>query len=160
MDEVNTLQKTILPQKIVKYFEDKGGIQGKTIAVWGLAFKANTDDVRESSSLALISHLLERGARIRAFDPAAIETTRKVLNGNPQVNYTEDQYECLIGADALGVVTEWNQFRSPDFARIKKLLSLPVIFDGRNLYSPSFLRSQGFDYLSIGRIDIGGNFKG
>jgi len=154
VDEVNARQKQVLPQRIVKYFEDKGGIAGKTIAVWGLSFKANTDDVRESSALDLIRSLTEKGSKIKAFDPAAIESAHKNLNNNELVTYVTDQYQALAGADALAVAVEWNQFRSPDFTRIKKLLSTPVIFDGRNLYSPSYLKLQGFDYISIGRPSV------
>jgi len=154
VDEVNARQKQVLPQRIVKYFEDKGGIAGKTIAVWGLSFKANTDDVRESSALDLIRFLTEKGFNIKAFDPAAIENARKNLNNNQLVTYVTDQYQALAGADALAVATDWNQFKNPDFARIKKLLSSPVIFDGRNLYSQSYLKMEGFDYLSIGRPNV------
>jgi len=154
VDEVNARQKQVLPQRIVKYFEDKGGIAGKTIAVWGLSFKANTDDVRESSALDLIRFLTEKGFKIKAFDPAAIENARKNLNNNQLVTYVTDQYQALAGADALAVATDWNQFKNPDFARIKKLLSSPVIFDGRNLYSQSYLKMEGFDYLSIGRPNV------
>jgi len=154
VDEVNARQKQVLPQRIAQYFEEKGGIAGKTIAVWGLSFKANTDDVRESSALDLIRYLTEKGCNIKAYDPAAIENARKNLNNNKLVTYVTDQYQALAGAEALAVTAEWNQFRSPDFARIKKALSNPVIFDGRNLYSPSFLKLQGFEYISIGRPPV------
>lgn len=151
VDAVNNHQKTVLPQKIIDYYADKGGVNGKTIALWGLAFKSNTDDVRESAALDLIQYLAKEGMKIKAFDPAANENARKNLKDNRHVQFFDDQYQILADADALVVATDWNQFKNPDFSEIKKLLSAPVIFDGRNLYSPGYLQSQGFEYFSIGR---------
>lgn len=124
---------------------------GKTVALWGLAFKPNTDDMRQAPALAIIARLTQQGMRVRAFDPVARHKAREILADNPLVSIEEDPYAILQGADALVVVTEWNQFRNPDFARIKKALTAPIIFDGRNLYDPRLLASQGFAYFCIGR---------
>ncbi len=128
-----------------------GGIKGKTIAIWGLAFKANTDDIRESSALTIIEYLTGKGMKVRAFDPKACKRAREYFKENPLVEIVDGEYEALDGADALGVVTEWNQFRNPDFIRIKNSLKYPVIFDGRNLYNPRLLKDMGFEYFGIGR---------
>jgi UDPglucose 6-dehydrogenase len=151
VDHVNTLQKSILAEKIKTYFKDQGGLKGKTLAIWGLSFKANTDDIRESPALTVIAELMEHGMKIRAYDPAAGPKARKELEGRENLVVLDEQYEVLAGADALAVVTDWNQFRNPDFSRIRKMLSAPIIFDGRNLYSPQFIASQGFAYFCIGR---------
>jgi UDPglucose 6-dehydrogenase len=151
VDEVNARQKKVLADKIMNYFSNQNGVNNKTLALWGLSFKANTDDIRESASLEIISELAAEGMHIRAFDPVAGENAKKVLEDNPLAKVLENQYEAVEGADALAVVTDWNQFRNPDFKRIKKALTAPVIFDGRNLYSPSFVADQGFAYFSIGR---------
>ncbi|QJT08194.1 UDP-glucose dehydrogenase family protein [Oceanidesulfovibrio marinus] len=153
VDEVNDRQKQVLAQKIIDYFEPQGGVQGKTLALWGLAFKANTDDIREAASLKIIETLLEQGMRIRAFDPVAGENVQKVFEGDDRVTIVDEQYSALEGADALAVVTEWNQFRNPDFSRIKKMLKAPLLFDGRNLYSPMIMGELGFAYFCIGRRD-------
>jgi UDPglucose 6-dehydrogenase len=154
VDAVNNRQKKILSEKIIEYFADKGGVEGKTLSLWGLAFKSNTDDVRESAALDIIQTLVEKGMKIKAFDPAANENARKIIGDLPLVRFFADQYRVLEGADALAVATDWNQFKNPDFFRIKKELNAPILFDGRNLYSPSFLKSQGFEYISIGRPDV------
>ncbi len=151
VDAVNNHQKTVLPRKIIDYYADKGGVNGKTIALWGLAFKSNTDDVRESAALDLIQYLTKEGMEVKAFDPAASENARKNFKDNQRIQFFDDQYQILADADALVVATDWNQFKNPDFSEIKRLLSAPVIFDGRNLYSPDYLQSQGFEYFSIGR---------
>jgi len=151
VDEVNDRQKTIIARKIEGYFADQGGVQGKTLALWGLAFKANTDDMREAPSLELIRHLTGLGMRVQAFDPVAGPNARRILEGNPLVTICEDQYEALHGASALAVVTEWNQFRNPDFAKIKAALTAPILFDGRNLYSPTLMAAEGFAYFCVGR---------
>jgi UDPglucose 6-dehydrogenase len=151
VDQVNTLQKNILAEKIKAYFKDLGGTKGKTLAMWGLSFKANTDDIRESPALAIISALTDSGMTIRAYDPAAGVKVREEMEGRKCLIVLDEQYEALAGADALAVVTDWNQFRNPDFSRIKKMLSAPIIFDGRNLYSPQFVASRGFAYFCIGR---------
>lgn len=151
VDEVNDRQKLVIARKIEAYFSEQGGVSGKTLALWGLAFKANTDDMREAPSLELIRYLTERGMRVRAFDPVAGSNARRILAGNPLVEICDDQYAPLEGASALAVVTEWNQFRNPDFARIKKELQAPLLFDGRNLYSPQLMAAEGFAYFSVGR---------
>ena len=151
VDAVNNHQKTVLPRKIIDYYANKGGVEGKTIALWGLAFKSNTDDVRESAALDLIQDLTKEGMKVKAFDPAANENARKNFKNNKHIQFIDDQYQILANADALVVATDWNQFKNPDFSEIKRLLSAPVIFDGRNLYSPGYLQSQGFEYFSIGR---------
>lgn len=149
--QVNDIQRNLLAQKITTYFG--GSIKNKVIAVWGLAFKARTDDVRESPAHYVIRGLLEQGATVRAFDPEAIETTRAVFGDS--IEYAVDPYDVLEGADALAVLTEWHEFRRPDFARIKEKLNQPIIFDGRNLYKPHRMKEMGFDYLSIGRPEYG-----
>ncbi|GAB6176806.1 UDP-glucose/GDP-mannose dehydrogenase family protein [Desulfobaculum senezii] len=151
VDSVNDAQKFSVARKIEDYFANQGGVEGKTLALWGLAFKANTDDIREAPSLVTVRYLTERGMRVKAFDPVAGPNSRKALEGNDLVEIVDEQYAALEDADALAVVTEWNQFRKPDFQQIKDKLSAPIIFDGRNLYSPSELAADGFAYFSIGR---------
>ncbi len=155
VDEVNDRQKLVLPGKIKAYFAEQGGVKGKTLALWGLAFKANTDDVREAPALAMIRDLTAAGMRVRAFDPVANGTAQKVLGENNLLEINgKDQYAILEGADALAVVTEWNQFRNPDFERMRKLLKAPIIFDGRNLYQPEIMATNGFAYFGIGRKPV------
>jgi UDPglucose 6-dehydrogenase len=151
VDAVNHRQKHILGRKIVDYFSDRGGVGERVLALWGLAFKANTDDMREAASLEVIRELTDAGMVVRAYDPVAGSRAQSLLSANPRVCVCENQYEALEGADALAVVTDWNQFRNPDFSRIHKLLKTKVIFDGRNLYDPEFTVGQGFDYFGIGR---------
>ena len=151
VDQVNEHQKKILALKIQKYFAAQGGVENRVLAMWGLSFKANTDDIREAPAIRVIEELTARGMRIRAFDPAAGDRARNELAENPLVQILDHPYRILEGADALAVVTDWNQFRNPDFQRIKSALKQPVIFDGRNLYSPSMLADQGFAYFCIGR---------
>jgi UDPglucose 6-dehydrogenase len=146
VDRTNEAQKRILLPRIEAHL---GGLTGKTVAVWGLAFKPRTDDMREAPSLALIAGLLERGARVRAYDPKAMDVARKLLD--ERVTLCARSYDTLEGADALVVVTEWNEFREPDFERMKSLMRHPAIFDGRNLYKPATLRELGFHYEGIGR---------
>lgn len=155
VDRVNDLQKRILAFKIKQYFEPQGGVQGKTLALWGLSFKPNTDDMREAPALVLIDLLTKEGMRIRAFDPVAGERAKELLKDNKYVEIVDDQYAALEEADALAVITEWNQFRNPDFNRIKKELKAPLIFDGRNLYPPRLMGEMGFAYFSIGRKTVG-----
>ncbi|MGD9364671.1 MAG: UDP-glucose/GDP-mannose dehydrogenase family protein [Desulfobacteraceae bacterium] len=154
VDAVNNRQKAVLANKIENYFSEQGGIEGKTLAVWGLSFKANTDDVRESAAIETINRLTAGGMRIRAFDPQAGPNAQKGLASNSLVDIMEDQYSIVDGADALAVLTDWNQFRNPDFNKIKKMLKAPIIFDGRNLYSSTFLAAQGFAYFGIGRPSV------
>lgn len=151
VDEVNDRQKIVLGRKIEQYFADQGGVAGKTLALWGLAFKANTDDMREAPALELIRYLTGKGMKIRAFDPVAGKNARRMLEGNTLVEICDEQYAVLDGAAALAVVTEWNQFRNPDFNRIRKQLGAPILFDGRNLYQPALMAGQGFAYFCIGR---------
>ena len=146
VDRVNETQKGLLLEKIEAHF---GELSGLTLAVWGLAFKARTDDMREAPAIRVIDRLLEAGARLRAFDPEAMERARKRYGG--RIEFGSSNYEAAAGADAVLVLTEWNEFRSPDFPRLKELLRQPVIFDGRNLYDPAVMRRHGFVYHSIGR---------
>lgn len=145
--EANERQKRHLVQRVVDHFGED--LSGLTLAMWGLAFKPETDDMREAPSLTIISGLLERGATVRATDPIALDNARRILED--RVTFIEDDYETLDGADALLVVTEWSEFRTPDFERIKSALRQPVIFDGRNLYSPERMKEHGFIHYSIGR---------
>jgi UDPglucose 6-dehydrogenase len=148
--EVNGIQRSVLAKKIKeKLGED---LTGKTIAVWGLAFKPNTDDIREAPALYIINELLKAGAHIKAYDPEAMENVKKLLG--EKVQLVEDQYEALIEADALAIVTEWSVFRTPSFQVMKNLLKNPFIFDGRNLYDLEFMKDQGFYYESIGRNKV------
>jgi UDPglucose 6-dehydrogenase len=147
VEAVNRRQKRKLFEKLCPLME--GRLAGRRIAVWGLAFKAETDDMRESPAIELIEALLAAGASVRAHDPAAIRTARRIFGD--RVAYYEHQYDALEGADALVVVTEWLQFRNPDFVRMKSLLRHPVIVDGRNLYDPAKMKSLGFRYTGIGR---------
>jgi UDPglucose 6-dehydrogenase len=126
----------------------------KTLALWGLAFKANTDDMRESAALDIIRVLTAAGMSVNAYDPVAGPNAKALLGDNARVTVMDSQYDPLDGADALAVVTDWNQFRNPDFNRIKAMLSDPVVFDGRNLFSRSFMREMGFSYISVGRPPV------
>jgi UDPglucose 6-dehydrogenase len=152
VERVNAAQKHVLTEKVVKRFGDN--LQGKTFALWGLAFKPNTDDMREAPSLVLIDDLVKRGAKIVAFDPVAATEAKHVLGDNPSVSFADSAIAALQGADALLIATEWKTFRSPDFAAIKAAMNAPVIFDGRNLYEPDSMRELGFAYYPIGRAQI------
>ncbi|HSZ24674.1 MAG TPA: UDP-glucose/GDP-mannose dehydrogenase family protein [Cytophagaceae bacterium] len=147
---VNKNQKTILIPKVKRYFQNN--LKGKTIALWGLAFKPNTDDIREAPALDIIEELLKEGAIVNAFDPEAMENVRKVMGS--KINLTEKSYQALDGADALIIVTEWNEFRLPDFEKMSKLLKNKVIFDGRNLFENEQMMELGFHYESIGRQPV------
>lgn len=159
VEAVNDRQKSLLSNLILKHFaqekvarkpsQAKKPLAGKTIAIWGLSFKPRTDDMREAPSVKIINNLLRAGAKVRAHDPVAIDEARKVLKN--KVTFFESDYETLRGADALAVVTEWNEFRTPDFQKVKRLLNKPVIFDGRNIYNQAELRKMGFTYYGIGR---------
>lgn len=152
---VNHAQKTIIVPKIIEYFG--GNLKGKKIALWGLAFKANTDDIREAPALYIIDELTKLGAEIVAFDPEAMENVKARL-GN-KISFAENQYEALKDADALLIATEWQVFRTPDFDKIKTALKSPVIFDGRNLYDLPHMKERGFHYCSIGREVINQTVK-
>jgi len=154
VDEVNNSQKHVLAEKVRDYFEPQGGVSGKTLAIWGIAFKANTDDIREASAIEVIKDLTAQGMKVRAFDPVANARARAEVGHLENVSIEDDQYAVLDGADALAVITDWNQFRDPDFDRIKSLLKAPLIFDGRNLYVPSRMGEAGFAYFSIGRKPV------
>ncbi len=151
VDEVNDQQKRIMAQRVLEYFAPLGGVAGKTLALWGLAFKANTDDMRESASLVIIDMLTKAGMQVVAYDPEAGPKAGAYLAENPLVRVVEQQYEALEGADALLVATDWNQFRTPNFDRIKASLRTPALFDGRNLYNPHELARHGFTYFSVGK---------
>jgi UDPglucose 6-dehydrogenase len=147
VDEVNERQKTVMTEKIKKHFG--GDLKGKTIAVWGLAFKPRTDDIREAPALVLIDWLLEEGAAVRVHDPEAIKNVQAQYG--EKVEYFEMRMDALEGADALCIMTEWKDYHSPDFAEMYQLLKSPVIFDGRNLYEPDRMKRRGYKYYSIGR---------
>lgn len=146
VEDVNDDQKSVLFNKVVKYFN--GQLKDKTIAMWGLSFKPETDDMREAPSLVLIEKFLNAGAKVKAYDPAAIDEAKRRL-GN-KIEYVKDQYEALIDADCLLIVTEWTEFRAPNLSVIKKLLKNHVIFDGRNIYDLDNIKAEGFDYFCIG----------
>ncbi len=146
VEQANQRQKRVLFEKLQRHL---GSLSGKVIAVWGLAFKAETDDVRESPALVLIEELLRAGANVQAHDPAAMETARQQLGS--RVTFAGHGFDALAGADALAIVTEWLEYRNPDFAKMKQLLKRPLIVDGRNLYDPQKLGRLGFTYDSIGR---------
>jgi len=147
---VNDIQRHVLAKKIIAHFGDD--IKGKTIAIWGLAFKPNTDDIREAPALYIIKELLEAGATIRAFDPEAMENVKEIFGD--KIFFGKDQYETLLDADALAIITEWSIFRTPNFKMIAKLLKEKVIFDGRNLYNLKQMEEEGFYYNSIGRDTV------
>ena len=148
VEAVNERQKLRLLSKVQQHF-GSGSLKGKRLAVWGLAFKPRTDDMREAPSVPLIRGFLEAGAAVQAYDPEAMAVARSIFGS--KVTYADNGYAALTGADALVIVTEWNEFREPDFARMRKLMRTPVIFDGRNLYRPEQIRAHGFTYTSIGR---------
>jgi UDPglucose 6-dehydrogenase len=150
---VNERQKQVLIDKILHHFN--GSIGGRTFALWGLAFKPNTDDMREAPSRTLMEGLWERGAKVRAYDPAARAEARRLYANRPDLTVCERRDATLEDADALVVITEWNEFRSPDFGELKARLREPVIFDGRNLYDPDYLGQLGFSYYGIGRGNEG-----
>ncbi len=153
VEAVNEAQKGHLYELIQRHY-DRGedeGVRGKTFAVWGLAFKPNTDDMREASSRRLLAQLWEAGARVRAYDPEATEEARRIFGERDDLVFCDNAYDALDGADALVVVTEWKQFRSPDFARLREVLNDAVVFDGRNLYDPQEIEAAGLAYYGIGR---------
>jgi len=146
VEAVNQDQKSVLFRKILKYY--KGDIKGRTIALWGLSFKPQTDDMREAPSLVIIGKLLEAGAKVKAYDPVAMKEARQTLGDS--IIYSVDQYEALIDADCLVLITEWPEFKFPNFKIVYKLLNAPVIFDGRNIYEAAEMKRKGFDYFCIG----------
>ncbi|MGG9961974.1 UDP-glucose dehydrogenase family protein [Ferruginibacter sp. SUN106] len=146
VEEVNKDQKLVLFNKIMNFFE--GDINGKTIALWGLSFKPQTDDMREAPSLIIVKKLLEAGAKVKAYDPVAIKEAKHHFGDT--IAYCEDQYETLIDADCVAILTEWPEFKFPNFKIIKKLLNTPAVFDGRNIYDKAEMQQNGFDYFCIG----------
>ena len=152
VEAANERQKHLLVGRVVaRYGED---LHGRTFAVWGLAFKPNTDDMRDAPSRVVIEELVKRGASIRAYDPVAMPEASRVLEGVPRIAMVDNQTAALQGADALLIVTEWKEFRNPDFDLIKATLKQPVIFDGRNLYEPALMREFGVEYVGIGRGSV------
>ncbi len=149
VEDANDRQKHVLVAKIVKRFGED--LAGRTFAMWGLAFKPNTDDMREAPSRVIVDELTKRGAAVRAYDPVAMDEAARVMQGVPGLHFAASQADALTGADALVVVTEWKEFRNPDFDAIKAALKQPLIFDGRNIYDPALMRLQGIEYSGIGR---------
>ncbi|HNU10266.1 MAG TPA: UDP-glucose/GDP-mannose dehydrogenase family protein [Rubrivivax sp.] len=149
VERVNERQKQVLVDKAVARFG--ANLSGRTFALWGLAFKPNTDDMREAPSRVIVEQLLARGSRVQAYDPVALDEARRVLQGMAGLSFCASAHDALQGADALLVVTEWKEFRNPDFEFIKQSLAQPVILDGRNLYDPALMRSLGIEYQGIGR---------
>ncbi len=150
VDRVNTHQKSIVPDKVEKFFGGK--LAGRTVAIWGLAFKPRTDDIREAPALVLIDRLLAGGAKVQVHDPEALENVRKLYGD--KLSYSDQPYGALEGADALAIMTEWKEFLQPDFAQMHSLMKSPVIFDGRNLYTPRQMKAAKFTYFSIGRAPV------
>ncbi len=156
VDKVNTAQKSRILKKIVAHFGGEKGVSGKHFALWGLAFKPRTDDMREAPSLTVINELLALGATVSAFDPEAMGVAKKMFESKgTKVSFAESSYDALEGADALIIVTEWNEFRRPNFTKMTQQLKAPVIFDGRNLFEPQKMNRLGFVYYSIGRQVVG-----
>jgi len=151
VEDVNEKQKRLMAHRIIDYFKDKGGLHDKTVGIWGLSFKPNTDDMREAPSRIIIELLTSEGIKVHAFDPMAIRHAKRIFAGNHYITFFDNAYDALKGADALALITEWNLFRNPDFDKIKSLLKRPVIFDGRNQYDSKELRERGFEYFGIGR---------
>jgi UDPglucose 6-dehydrogenase len=149
VEAVNRAQKAFLLAKMLRHFAT--GLEGRTIAIWGLAFKPQTDDMREAPSLTVVRELLEAGAKVRAFDPVAMKEARRCLGEHARLAFVPSAHAALEGADALAIVTEWKEFRSPDFDHLKTALKQPVIFDGRNLYNPELMQRMGFIYYGVGR---------
>ena len=153
-EEVNKHQKAVLGGRIESVLGSQ--LNGKTIGVWGLAFKPKTDDVREAPAQVVISNLLDNGATVKAFDPEANETFSRLVGNRPKLSYVESAYEAVRDADALVICTEWNEFRRPNFEKVKGLMKRPVIFDGRNIFDPQRMSARGFEYHCIGRNSHGG----
>jgi len=153
VDAVNIRQKKVLGQKMVRYFSTHGGIQGKTIAIWGLSFKPDTDDMREAPSLVLIEDLLKAGAKLKLFDPIAMPNARQILNDHPDIQWCKDELDAAKDANAIALLTEWKQFRFVDFHPIRSVMKGIAFFDGRNQYKPLEMKKKGFDYIAIGVPD-------
>lgn len=153
VEAVNDRQKEYVFEQIKAHY-GAGELKGRCFALWGLAFKPNTDDMREAASRRVMEALWAEGARVQAFDPKALEETQRIYAEEPQLTLCDSAEAALEGADALVIMTEWNVFRSPDFAQIEAALSAPVVFDGRNLYDPAAMAEMGFYYYCIGRPSI------
>ena len=156
VEEVNELQKDVLADKLIKLLGSPGVEQpltGRIVACWGLSFKPRTDDMREAPAITIIEHLLAAGATVRAHDPEAIKEARKIFGD--RIEYSSNQYDILDGADALAVITDWSEYRNPDFDRIKSALRAPTVVDGRNLYKPDRMATAGFNYVPLGRCSGG-----
>ncbi|HVR48808.1 MAG TPA: nucleotide sugar dehydrogenase, partial [Pseudorhodoferax sp.] len=149
VEEANDAQKHVLSRKITARFGED--LRGKHFALWGLAFKPDTDDMRDAPSRTLIADLIAAGASVTAYDPVAMDEARRIFGDEPKLRYGDSPAACLNDADALVIVTEWKEFRSPDFDGIKSQLKAPLVFDGRNLYDPKLVRAMGIEYLPIGR---------
>jgi UDPglucose 6-dehydrogenase len=152
-DEVNEKQKKLLGQKMIQYFASKGGLQGKTVGVWGLSFKPDTDDMREAPSITLIQELLKEGAKVRLFDPVSVPNAKKIFQHCDQITWCADEFDAAQGADAVALLTEWKQFRLVDFKTVQNQMKGIAFFDGRNQYKPGDMLDKGFDYISIGVPD-------
>lgn len=152
VDTINHRQKNALFVKLTTHFGDEQNLKGKTIALWGLAFKPNTDDMRESPSRTLLDALWKAGASVQAFDPVAMNEAQRLYGDRPDITLSQNKYTALEGADALAICTEWQQFRAPDFDEMQNRLNTKTIVDGRNLYMPDKMKSEGWNYYSIGRI--------
>jgi UDPglucose 6-dehydrogenase len=146
VDAVNMAQRKMLVPQIERHL---GTLRDKVVAIWGLAFKPRTDDMREAPAVSIIEGLLAGGAAVRAYDPKAMEQARRFLGD--RIQFCKRSYDAVEGADALVVATEWNEFREPDFARVRSLMRNPAVFDGRNIYNPQVMREMGFHYQGIGR---------
>jgi UDPglucose 6-dehydrogenase len=153
VEDVNKHQKLLMVRKVIEHY-GVDNVRGKVFAMWGLAFKPKTDDVREAPALTICEELIRLGARVQAFDPEANQTFERAFGERDGITYVGNNYDALKGADALMVCTEWNAFRQPNFKRIKSELSRPVIFDGRNIYQPEDMKSHGFVYYSVGRSKV------
>lgn len=152
VEEVNLRQKHVMFEKVLAYYD--GDLKGKTIALWGLSFKPSTDDMREAPSRVIMQALWEAGASVRAYDPEAMSEAARIYPDQEGLKLCDTAYDALEGCDALAIITEWQEFRSPDFDHVKKVLTEPVIFDGRNLYDPSLLKTMGITYYAIGRSNV------
>jgi UDPglucose 6-dehydrogenase len=150
IEEVNNSQKKILGEKIKRYFAPFGGLTGKTIAIWGLSFKPNTDDIREAPALELIKELRDLGATLRLFDPAAMSNAQNVLVPDKQIQWCYDEYDASLGADAIALLTEWKQFKTANLQKVLASMNGKALFDGRNQYLPQEMNKYGFDYFAIG----------
>jgi UDPglucose 6-dehydrogenase len=152
IETVNNRQKATLFAKLVRHFGDAGNLRGKTFSIWGLSFKPNTDDMREAPSRTLMEALWQAGAKVRAFDPVAMDEAKRIYGERPDLILCDDKYEALDGAAGLLICTEWQQFRAPDFGEMEKRLTTKLIIDGRNLYSPNRMRADGWTYRGVGRL--------